>query len=158
MSGSSGDARARIVVGVDGSEGSGQALRWAARQAGFTGAVVEAVIAWELPAFFGWAPAVPGGDYDFAGAARQVLTETLAQVFGSALPAGLRTRVVEGHPAQVLVEASQGAELLVVGSRGYGGFADALLGSVSTYCVHHAQCPLTIIRPAGQAARDPAAS
>ena len=87
-----------------------------------------------------------------------MLTGTLGEVFGAAFPAGLRTRVVEGHPAQVLVEASQGAELLVVGGRGYGGFADALLGSVSTYCIHHAQCPLTIIRPAGQAAQDPAAS
>jgi len=59
------------------------------------------------------------------------------------------TRVIEGYPAQVLVNASAGADLLVVGNRGHGGFADVLLGSVSTFCVHHARCPVTVIRPAG---------
>jgi nucleotide-binding universal stress UspA family protein len=142
-----GDGQARIVVGVDGSEGSKDALRWAARQAGFTGATLEVVTGWEYPAFYGWAPAIPD-DLDYGEFAARAQAETLDEVFGTDRPAGLETRVVSGHPALAVVEASEGAELLVVGSRGYGGFADALLGSVSTYCVHHAHCPVTVIRPA----------
>ncbi len=145
MNGSGGDRRARIVVGVDGSEGSQSALRWAARQAGFTGADLEAVITWEYPTFYGWVPAYPD-DLDLDLLAERALAGALDEVFGSDRPARLRTRVIEGHPGHVLVEASAGAELLVVGSRGYGGFADALLGSVSTYCVHHARVPITIVR------------
>ena len=146
MSGS-GDDRHRIVVGVDGSESSKHALRWAARQAGFTGATLEAVTGWEYPAFFGFAPTVPDG-IDYGELAGRALDQSIDEVFGADRPARLETRVVARHPALALVEASEGADLLVVGSRGYGGFADALLGSVSTYCIHHAHCPVTVIRPA----------
>ncbi len=152
MNGTAGDGQARIVVGVDGSESSKEALRYAARQASFTGAQVEAVIAWQYPVFYGgWAPAYPD-DFDLDDIAQQALTEALDEVFGPDRPAWLRARVVEGHAAEVLVEASAGADLLVVGNRGYGGFADVLLGSVSTYCVHHAHCTVTVIRPNGHAA------
>jgi len=143
MNGSGSGGRSRIVVGADGSEGSKEALRWAARQAEFTGATLMAVITWQYPAFYGWVPE----DVDFAQLAQRALDETLAEVFGAARPARLETCVTEGFAAQVLVAASEDAELLVVGSRGYGGFADALLGSVSTYCVHHAHGPVTVIRP-----------
>jgi nucleotide-binding universal stress UspA family protein len=143
-----GGRQRRIVVGVDGSEGSKEALRWAVRQAGFTGATVEAVIAWQSPAFFGWAP-VGSGDADFAKIAEETANASIAEVIGPHFPDWIQTRVVEGYPPQVLVQASVDAELLVVGSRGYGGFADALLGSVSTFCVHHAYDPITVIRPAG---------
>lgn len=146
MNGSAAESTPRIVVGVDGSEGSKDALRWAIRQAGFTGAVVEPVIAWQYPMFFGWAALGPD-DSDYGQMAEQTLADTLAEVVGPELPARVQGRVVEGYPPQVLVEASAGAELLVVGSRGYGAFADALLGSVSTYCVHHARGPVTVIRP-----------
>jgi nucleotide-binding universal stress UspA family protein len=57
-------------------------------------------------------------------------------------------QVTEGNPAQVLLDAARGADLLVVGSRGHGGFAEALLGSVSQHCVHHARCPVVVIRAA----------
>jgi nucleotide-binding universal stress UspA family protein len=138
---------ARIVVGVDGSEGSKHALRWAAQQAKLTGATLEVVAAWDFPATYGWVP-VPPEDLDFAAFAQKSLTDTLTEVFGADLPAALQQRVIQGHPAEVLVDASKGAELLVVGSRGYGGFTDALLGSVSTYAVHHAHGPVTVVRPA----------
>lgn len=136
----------RIVVGVDGSEGSKHALRWAAKQAGYTGATLEVVAAWDYPATYGWVP-VPPEDYALADFAEKSLNDAINEVFGTDVPESLQRRVAEGHPAQVLVDASRGAELLVVGSRGYGGFADALLGSVSTYCVHHAHGAVTVIRP-----------
>ncbi len=148
MDDSGDDRQGRIVVGVDGSEGSKEALRWAAQQAELTGADLEAIITWEYPTFYGWVPAYPD-DLDLASLAEQALTDALDAVFGAQRPARLRTRVVEGHAARLLVEASAGADLLVVGSRGYGGFTDALLGSVSTYCVHHARSPIMVIRPPG---------
>jgi nucleotide-binding universal stress UspA family protein len=147
MTRSDSDGQGRIVTGVDGSDCSKDALRWAARQAELTGAVAEVIIAWQFPAFYGWAPVDPQ-EVNFADFAQQALAEVLDEVFGPDRPDWLRSLVVAGHAAQILVEASAGAELLVVGSRGYGGFTDAVLGSVSTYCVHHAHCPVTVIRPA----------
>ena len=132
MTGSGDDGQARIVVGIDGSECSKDALRWAARQAGFTGAALDAVIGWQYPVFYGWAPGPQ--DFDFGAAAGQALTGALDEVLGAARPAGLRARVVDGRAAQVLVDASAGADLLVVGSRGHGGLADARLGQ-------HILCP-----------------
>ena len=147
MSESAGSGSGRIVVGIDGSDNSKQALRWAAKQAGYTGASLDIVAAWEFPTTYGWVALPDNEDYDFAGYAQKSLDEAAAEVFGGDVPASLSSRVVQGHAAEVLVEASKGAELLVVGSRGYGGFADALLGSVSTYCVHHAHGPVTVVRP-----------
>jgi nucleotide-binding universal stress UspA family protein len=138
---------ARIVVGVDGSEGSRHALQWAARQAELTGATLEVVTAWEYPVTYGWVP-VPPEDYALEEFATKSQGEAIADVLGDKAPAGLKRTVVRGHPAEVLVEQSEGADLLVVGSRGYGGFEDALLGSVSTYAIHHAHGAVTVIRPA----------
>jgi nucleotide-binding universal stress UspA family protein len=138
----------RIVVGVDGSDGSREALRWAIRQAELTGAELDVVTAWEYPAFFGWAP-VGVDSADFAKIAEETLSGALSEAFGAERPGWVSAQVHEGYPADVLVKAAEGADLLVVGCRGYGGFTDALLGSVSTYCVHHAHGPVTVIRPAG---------
>lgn len=141
----------RIVVGVDRSDSSREALRWAIRQAGLTGATVEAVIAWHLPLPVGasaWAPLMALEAADLGKLAEKVLTEAI----GSAAVPGGAVRIIpvvrEGNAAQVLIDAAGGAELLVVGSRGYGGFTEALLGSVSQHCVHHAPCPVVIIRGA----------
>jgi len=132
----------RIVVGVDGSPSSKAALAWAIGQAKLTGAVVEAVTAWDYPATYGYAAAVV--DVDWEGLAAQVLRDAVAEVAPDA--AAIMQRVSEGNAAQVLLDASAGADLLVVGSRGHGGFVEALLGSVSQHMVHHATCPVVVIR------------
>jgi nucleotide-binding universal stress UspA family protein len=140
----------RIVAGVDGSPSSRQALQWAVRQAALTGAVVDAVTAWHYPRTadgFGLAPAT----VDPAGLAESA-AKTLAAAVSEVRDPGqvpVRQMVVEGNTVQVLLDAADGADLLVVGCRGHGGFAAALLGSVSLNCVHHARCPVVVIRQPG---------
>jgi nucleotide-binding universal stress UspA family protein len=139
--------RARvIVVGVDGSGSSKAALRWAIRQAKLTGAAVQAVTAWRYPVGYGMGPIYGGSVVDFETTAKQVLTEALAEVSGLDPEVPVRPLVIEGHAAEVLVSAACGAELLVVGSCGHGGFTSALLGSVSLYCVLHAHCSVLVVR------------
>jgi nucleotide-binding universal stress UspA family protein len=136
----------RIVVGVDGSESSTAALRWAVHQAELTGGAVDAVIAWERPpAWYAWAPP-GGGTYDFEGLSDGYLDRTIDSAIGPDHKVEIRRRAVEGHPAAVLLDATRGARLLVVGSRGHGGFTEALLGSVSQHCVQHARCPVVVVR------------
>lgn len=139
----------RIVVGVDGSASSLQALRWAARQAELTGATVDAVIAWQYPVAykgFGWQAEMITGDIDYAEIAAKTLDDAINQAVDPGSEVVVYPVVAEGHPAQVLIEAAADADLLVVGSRGHGGFANALLGSVSQHCTHHAACPVVVIR------------
>ncbi len=143
----------RIVVGVDGSPSAEAALRWAVGQAELTGSTIDAVIVWQYPAAlagFGMAPmAISVGDF------RETAEKTAAEAISNAVDPGskvtVREQVVEGYPAQVLLDVAKGADLLVVGSRGHGELAEALLGSVSQHCVHHAPCPVVVIR--GQAHR-----
>ena len=139
----------RIIAAVDGSPSSMSALRWAIRQATLTGATVDAVMAWHYPAAasgYGWAPTGMEGSFDFKVNAEEVLADAISSAAdpGSGIP--VHPFVVEGIPAQVLLDAADGADLLVVGSRGHGGFTEALLGSVSQHCVHHAHCPVVVIR------------
>jgi len=139
----------RIVAGVDGSPSSIEALRWAVRQAGLTGGTVDAVTGWQFPVGtggYGWAPTGMVDGTDYAEAAEKTLTDAISAAVGPGSDVTIRPLVVQGHPAQVLLEAADGADLLVVGSRGHGGFAGALLGSVSQHCVHHARCPVVVIR------------
>jgi nucleotide-binding universal stress UspA family protein len=138
-----GDGAGRIVVGVDGSRPSRQALRWGAHLAATFGAGLDAVGAWDFPPSYGWS-AVPS-DWDPARDMRKVLDETIDEVFGDQPPAGLRRLVSEGGAAKVLLDASRGAIMLVVGSRGHGGFAGLLLGSVSANVAEHSSCPVLVI-------------
>jgi nucleotide-binding universal stress UspA family protein len=142
------DASGTIVVGVDGSDSSKAALRWAVREAELTGSPVEAVIAWQYPPMiggFGLGPASAMA-LNFDEIAAKTLADSVAEVIDPAAPVRIATAVTQGHPAQVLLRAADGADLLVVGSRGHGGFTGALLGSVSQYCALHAPCPLIIVR------------
>jgi nucleotide-binding universal stress UspA family protein len=139
----------RIVVGVDGSSSGDAALRWAVQQAELTGASVDAVIVWEYPAAlggYGMAPVPMFDDSDFPAVAEKTVTEAISTVVDPASHVRVRAQVVEGSAALALLKAAGGADLLVVGSRGHGGFAGALLGSVSQHCVHHARCPVVVIR------------
>ncbi|QNE73380.1 universal stress protein [Streptomyces finlayi] len=136
----------RIVVGVDGSASSKEALRWAARHAQLIGGVVDAVSAWDTPSMSGWSGPATDPDFDVE-AARTGLAEEIRSVFGDDRPVGVRELLVRGNPTEVLLSEAEGAELLVVGSRGRGGFARALLGSVSQQCAQHATCPVVIVRP-----------
>jgi nucleotide-binding universal stress UspA family protein len=133
-----------IVVGVDGSESSIDALRWAAGQARLTGAEVEVIATWEYPTSLGWAPAWPP-DWDPAGEASKALKEIVDKVVGPDADIEVRQRVLEGNAALALVSAARHADLLVVGSRGHGAFAGMLLGSVSEHCATHCPCPVLII-------------
>lgn len=133
----------RIVVGVDGSEGSKDALRWAKRIADATGSGMDALSAWEFSSTYGWSglpPYAPLLDVEKA------LTDTVDEVFGSERPKDLELHAMQGSPAGVLIDASKHAQMIVVGSRGRGGFAGMLLGSVSAKVVEHALCPVTVVR------------
>ena len=136
-----------IVVGVDGSAGAVDALRFAIEEARLHGATVKAVNAWHIPPAAygaGWAPAV--ADFEgYAKIATAGLEKSLEEAGAAESGVTVTTAVREGIPARVLCKEAQGADLLVVGSRGLGGFKGMLIGSVSQQCAHHAPCPVVIV-------------
>ena len=134
-----------VVVGIDGSEPSASALRWALRQAELTGARLRVVMCWEYPVTYGWAPPYPEG-FDPEADVSACLDQAVDAVVPKSGGVGVERVVVEGHPAPSLVEAAKDADLLVVGTRGHGGFLGLLLGSVSEHCVTHATCPVVVVR------------
>jgi len=139
----------RVVVGVDGSEGSVRALEWAAQEARLRHLPLEIVLVWHpSPLVYGgtsWT-AMSNTVFDDLRKDAEVRLDAACAAAGAALDdLEVERKVVEGSAAQVLVEAAAGAELLVVGSRGRGGFAELLLGSVSAQCAHHSPCPVLIV-------------
>ena len=138
----------RIVVGVDGSPESLRALEWAVAEARLRQGQVHVVTAWQHPAMV-----VGDDDHDwdpprYEARARRLPDEALRSVHAG--PEDITGEVVPGQPAAVLLEASTEADLLVVGSHGYGGFTGLLLGSVSNQVVHHARCPVLVVKPRRQ--------
>ena len=138
-------APGRIVVGIDGSAASNDALRWAARQAELTGSPLEVIMTWEWPASLGWSVPIPD-DYDPETEVRQTVDAAVDAALAGHPGVQADRRVINGHPATVLVEATKGADLLVIGSRGHGEFVGMLLGSVSEFCTTNAHCPVLVHR------------
>jgi nucleotide-binding universal stress UspA family protein len=144
----------RIVVGVDGSEGATEALRWAVAEARLRGARLTVVNTWTVPLILASPSTETFGIHEPARSVEEVRTalrkkgdEVVEASLQAIDAAGVEVdgHVVEGSAAGVLIDAAEDAELLVVGSRGLGGFTGLLLGSVSQQCAHHAPCPVVII-------------
>jgi nucleotide-binding universal stress UspA family protein len=138
-----------IVVGVDGSVGSAEALKFAIAEARLRKAKLKVVTAWTLTyvaAPIGMmAPIDEALIPELQNNAKAVLDKAVADALGPEPDLVIEKAVLEGTPAQVLVDAAQGADLLVVGTRGHGGFTGLLLGSVSQQTAHHAPCPIVIV-------------
>ncbi|HEY1574628.1 MAG TPA: universal stress protein [Pseudonocardiaceae bacterium] len=150
----------RMVVGLDGSAGAQAALRWALRQAGFTGAGVHVVHAvrrldafeWAaLPTNYGTVPTPVRYDHDEVRATAERLAQDTVRgavaeddAFGSV---EVTIEVGDGHPGDLLLAAAKDADLLVLGRTGHGGFTGMRLGSVARHCVEHSTCGVTIIPP-----------
>jgi nucleotide-binding universal stress UspA family protein len=138
----------RIVVGVDGSDGSVRALGWAYGEARLRKATVEVVHVWHYPYTGGMAVyAIPEKEFELG--AQATLHRSLDGAGPSPEGVDVQTVVTRGGAAQRLLERAKGATLLVIGSRGHGGFAGLLLGSVSQQCAHHAPCPVVVVPPVG---------
>ncbi len=139
----------RVVVGIDGSPGSARALTWAGDEAREHGAEVYVVMAYSIPAppvTLGYGQPPWRAEDEWRKDAEASLQTTLEQTFGDRPGLRFRTEVVEGSPAKALIDASKGADLLVVGTRGHGGFAGMLLGSVSQHVTAHAACTVAVVR------------
>jgi nucleotide-binding universal stress UspA family protein len=140
-----------IVVGVDHSEGAKEALRFAFEEARLRQTTLCAVHVWQFgyigaSGIEGSVPVLGGEQSEHRRAAEAALEAASREAIPDAGEVKVKSRILEGAAAAVLVEESRGAELLVVGSRGRGGFAQLLLGSVSQQCAQHAECPVVIVR------------
>jgi len=135
-----------ITVGVDGSDGAAAALRWAAAEARLRGARLRAVHAWHIPRMaYGYVPPVSLDD-DLGRAAAEGLDKWVRAAGAELEGIQVERLTAEGSASTVLTDAASDAELLVVGSRGLGGFRELLLGSVSHQCAQRASCPVVIVR------------
>ena len=147
-----GDKIQKILVGVDGSEKSISALKWAAALAAEIGARVEVITTWQTPY-----PTIEllavGFNMDLAELnerpmqlAHVRMEKSIVGAYGVANPLGVTITIEEGYPALVLVERSSDVDLLVLGNRGHSPIVETLLGSVSMHCLNHAHCPVVIVK------------
>lgn len=133
----------RIVIGYDGSPAARVALERAAEMAEARHGILDVVTAWHSPAGFAGHPA--GSRWSPRDDAGRMLRDGIHAQFGDSVPEWVRAHLPEGPSARMLIDASEGADTLVVGSRGHGGFVGLLLGSVSAACAEHATCPVLIV-------------
>lgn len=144
-----------IVVGVDGSEESKSALRWAVEEARLRGSKLRVVHVWFAYPVIAEGVPVVADDWETLGdRARAFVGRFVEETVGEPEGVEIEAAAVHGTAADVLVEAAQEAQLLVVGSRGHGGFSGLLLGSVSRQCVHRASCPVVVVRGVSVESRD----
>jgi nucleotide-binding universal stress UspA family protein len=136
-----------IVVGIDGSSCSKHALRFAAEEASLRAESLRVVCAWQVPVgvYMGSNIAPVLDPTGFSARARESAEKEIDEVLGSPANSSTELRVREGNAVKILVEESGDTSMLVVGSRGRGGFGGLLLGSVSQQCAAHSRCPVTIV-------------
>lgn len=132
----------RIIVGVDGSDASLEALRHAQHLAGSLNAHIEAIGCWDFPRMYD--SYMLAGIEGFKESAANVLNQAVSSVFGTDTPSNVTVSLVRGDPRSVLVKAGRNADLLIVGRRGHGSLAGLLIGSVSSYCIAHSTCPVLV--------------
>jgi len=132
-----------VVVGVDGSDSSLDALRYAAKIASALGAPLRAITTWDYPPLV---DLYTNAEWSPDENAESTLETSIKMVFATDPPVEMTAVIIAGPPAAALIEESRKAEMLVLGSRGRGGFASLVLGSVSSTCVAHAHCPVLIVR------------
>jgi nucleotide-binding universal stress UspA family protein len=138
-----------ITVGIDGSAHSTRALEWAIKEAAVRHAPVTVLTVHTVP-MSGWTgnPIIlpqDAEDQEKAQQAAEEMTLKATSQLGAAQPSSVTVRAISGFPAQALIDASRTADLMVVGSRGAGGFARLMIGSVSSQVVHHAHCPVVVV-------------
>jgi nucleotide-binding universal stress UspA family protein len=138
-----------IVVGIDGSHNASHALEWAMAEAALRKADLTVITVHSAPAgYLTRQPlTMPGDDIRVAEArtAAEEAVSKAALALGSNQPASVTVTAINGFPAQTLIDASENSDLIVVGSRGGGGFAELVLGSISSQVVHHAKCPVVVV-------------
>jgi len=153
------EQRGDVIVGVDGSAGASAALTWAAAEARLRQTRLRVIHAWRFiypeVAGYGWGGSVGvlprTGMSDLHQAAEGLLDEATAHLASAGVDIDFECEAIEGAPADVLVRAAKEGDLLVVGSRGHGGFVGLLLGSVGEQCAHHAPCPVVIVHASKRA-------
>lgn len=138
-----------IIVGLDGSHHSTRALGWAIKEGALQHAAVTVLAVHSVPAS-PWTgnPTILSGESEELAKIRQLaeeMTQKVTSQLGESRPASVTVQAIAGYPAQALIEASRDADLVVVGSRGAGGFAHLLVGSVSSQVVQHAHCPVVVV-------------